>query len=92
VLGTFPIVRREEEARWGYFRSHRLILDYWPRSPPVLPTRPSPAERRPGPRSAGYVPQRVPWLAPYLSELTAFPNGKHDDQVASGCRARGRLA
>jgi hypothetical protein len=28
VLGTFPIVRREEEARWGYFRSRRLILDY----------------------------------------------------------------
>ena len=28
VLGTFPIVRREEEARWGRFRSRRLILDY----------------------------------------------------------------
>ena len=28
VLGTFPIVRREEEARWGRFRSHDLILGY----------------------------------------------------------------
>jgi len=26
VLGTFPIVRREEEARWGRFRSRELIL------------------------------------------------------------------
>jgi predicted phage terminase large subunit-like protein len=29
------------------------------------------------------VPQKAPWLAPYLHELTAFPNGKHDDQVDS---------
>src|SRR5262249_24982418 len=28
-----------------------------------------------------YVPERAPWVAPYLAELTAFPNGKHDDQV-----------
>jgi hypothetical protein len=28
VLGTFPIVRREEEARWGRFRSRDLILGY----------------------------------------------------------------
>jgi hypothetical protein len=30
-----------------------------------------------------HVPERVPWLAQYLHELTAFPNGKHDDQVDS---------
>jgi hypothetical protein len=30
-----------------------------------------------------HVPDKAPWLAPYLSELTAFPNGKHDDQVDS---------
>jgi phage terminase large subunit-like protein len=30
-----------------------------------------------------HVPERAPWLAPYLAELTAFPNGKHDDQVDS---------
>jgi predicted phage terminase large subunit-like protein len=30
-----------------------------------------------------HVPQKAPWLAQYLSELTAFPNGKHDDQVDS---------
>jgi predicted phage terminase large subunit-like protein len=24
-----------------------------------------------------HVPQRAPWLAPYLAELTAFPNAKH---------------
>jgi predicted phage terminase large subunit-like protein len=29
------------------------------------------------------VPEKAPWLAPYLHELTAFPNGKHDDQVDS---------
>lgn len=28
VLGTFPIVKREEEARWGRFRSRHLILGY----------------------------------------------------------------
>ena len=28
MLGTFPIVRREEEARWGRFRSRDLILGY----------------------------------------------------------------
>ena len=30
-----------------------------------------------------HVPERSPWLAQYLAELTAFPNGKHDDQVDS---------
>ena len=29
------------------------------------------------------VPESAPWLALYLSELTVFPNGKHDDQVDS---------
>jgi hypothetical protein len=28
VLGTFPIVKREEEARWGRFRSRELIQGY----------------------------------------------------------------
>jgi hypothetical protein len=28
VLSTFPIVRREEEERWGRFRSRDLILAY----------------------------------------------------------------
>ena len=30
-----------------------------------------------------YLPEAAPWLAPYLAELTTFPNGKHDDQVDS---------
>jgi predicted phage terminase large subunit-like protein len=30
-----------------------------------------------------HLPDRAPWLAPYLAELTAFPRGKHDDQVDS---------
>jgi predicted phage terminase large subunit-like protein len=30
-----------------------------------------------------YLPAAAPWLAQYLHELTAFPNGKHDDQVDS---------
>jgi predicted phage terminase large subunit-like protein len=29
------------------------------------------------------VPERAPWLAQYLEELTVFPNGRHDDQVDS---------
>ena len=28
VLGTFPIVEREERQRWGRFRSRELILGY----------------------------------------------------------------
>jgi phage terminase large subunit-like protein len=30
-----------------------------------------------------HLPERAPRLAPYLAELTTFPNGKHDDQVDS---------
>lgn len=30
-----------------------------------------------------YLPARATWLADYLKELVAFPNGKHDDQVDS---------
>jgi hypothetical protein len=30
-----------------------------------------------------HLPERASWLAQYLAELTAFPNGKHDDQVDS---------
>ena len=30
-----------------------------------------------------HLPDRAPWLAPYLAELTTFPNAKHDDQVDS---------
>lgn len=28
-----------------------------------------------------YVPKTAPWLSDYVSELQAFPNGRHDDQV-----------
>ena len=28
-----------------------------------------------------HVPQDAPWLAGWLDELLAFPNGRHDDQV-----------
>ena len=30
-----------------------------------------------------YLPNKAPWLADFLSELTMFPAGKHDDQVDS---------
>jgi predicted phage terminase large subunit-like protein len=30
-----------------------------------------------------HIPERAPWLAEYLHELTVFPNGKHDDQADS---------
>jgi predicted phage terminase large subunit-like protein len=34
---------------------------------------------------AGHVhlPENAPWLGEFLSELLAFPNGRHDDQVDS---------
>jgi predicted phage terminase large subunit-like protein len=30
-----------------------------------------------------HIPETAPWLDAYLHEMTAFPNGKHDDQVDS---------
>jgi predicted phage terminase large subunit-like protein len=30
-----------------------------------------------------HLPDNAPWLAAYLHELTAFPKGRHDDQVDS---------
>ena len=30
-----------------------------------------------------HLPDTAPWLAPYLHELTTFPNGRYDDQVDS---------
>lgn len=30
-----------------------------------------------------YLPEDAPWLADYMSELLAFPNGRYDDQVDS---------
>ena len=34
-----------------------------------------------------FVPQDAPWLAGWMSELLAFPNGRHDDQVDSTSQA-----
>jgi predicted phage terminase large subunit-like protein len=34
-----------------------------------------------------HVPQDAPWLATWLKELLAFPNGRHDDQVDSTSQA-----
>ncbi|MCA6104665.1 phage terminase large subunit [Bradyrhizobium australafricanum] len=30
-----------------------------------------------------FLPREAPWLADFLSEILAFPNGRHDDQVDS---------
>jgi predicted phage terminase large subunit-like protein len=30
-----------------------------------------------------YLPKKAPWLSTFESEVTAFPNGKHDNQVDS---------
>ncbi|ESR23777.1 phage terminase large subunit [Lutibaculum baratangense] len=34
-----------------------------------------------------HVPKDAPWLAEWLNELLAFPNGRHDDQVDSTSQA-----
>jgi predicted phage terminase large subunit-like protein len=34
-----------------------------------------------------HLPDRAPWLAEYLHEMTTFPNGKHDDQADSTSQA-----
>jgi predicted phage terminase large subunit-like protein len=34
-----------------------------------------------------HAPQDAPWLAEWLDELLAFPNGRHDDQVDSTSQA-----
>lgn len=38
------------------------------------------------------LPRDAPWLAEYVSELLAFPNGAHDDQVDSTSQALGWLS
>jgi phage terminase large subunit-like protein len=30
-----------------------------------------------------HLPREAPWLADFLQEVLAFPNGRHDDQVDS---------
>ncbi|AMJ61097.1 hypothetical protein AXW83_13060 [Bosea sp. PAMC 26642] len=39
-----------------------------------------------------HVPEEAPWLAAWLNELLAFPNGRHDDQVDSTSQALSYLA
>ena len=39
-----------------------------------------------------FVPQDAPWLADWMRELLAFPNGRHDDQVDSTSQALHYLA
>ena len=34
-----------------------------------------------------YLPKHAPWLDEYVSEITSFPGGKHDDQVDSTSQA-----
>lgn len=34
-----------------------------------------------------YAPKEAPWLANWMEELLAFPNGRHDDQVDSTSQA-----
>lgn len=38
-----------------------------------------------------HLPSEAPWLADYISELLAFPNGRHDDQVDSTSQALDHL-
>lgn len=39
-----------------------------------------------------HVPEGAPWLAAYLEEMAAFPNGTHDDQVDTTSQALSKLA
>jgi predicted phage terminase large subunit-like protein len=39
-----------------------------------------------------HVPREAPWLALWLEELLAFPNGRHDDQVDSTSQALNYLS
>ena len=39
-----------------------------------------------------HLPKQAAWLAEYLRELTAFPKGKHDDQVDSTAQALAWMA
>jgi predicted phage terminase large subunit-like protein len=34
-----------------------------------------------------YLPREARWLADYVTEVTTFPRGKHDDQVDSTSQA-----
>ena len=38
-----------------------------------------------------YLPREAPWLREYIEELSAFPNGAHDDQVDCTTQALKRL-
>ena len=38
-----------------------------------------------------HLPADAPWLADYVGELLAFPNGRHDDQVDSTSQALDHL-
>ena len=38
-----------------------------------------------------HLPRDAAWLGPYVDELLAFPNGRHDDQVDSTSQALGYL-
>lgn len=39
-----------------------------------------------------FIPEYAPWLHDYIEELSAFPNGAHDDQVDSTTQALIKLA
>jgi predicted phage terminase large subunit-like protein len=39
-----------------------------------------------------YLPEYAPWLHDYVEELSAFPNGEHDDQVDSTTQALTKMA
>ena len=39
-----------------------------------------------------YLPATAPWLAEFMAEIAAFPNGRHDDQVDSLSQALGWMS
>lgn len=71
-VGSLIDRRQQEEGAWCYRKAFASTAD--------KPTR---AQSIRGRMAAGkvYLPRNAPWLADFISEMMAFPAGKHDDMV-----------
>jgi predicted phage terminase large subunit-like protein len=60
------------------FKGRRVILPVRPKGDKVVRATPLEAIFKAG---NVHVPKNAPWLQNWISEVAAFPNGAHDDQV-----------